>query len=50
MKITKNKIEKEIEFYKDCIEGFRIRGHRGDHSDFESLAKCELLRGDIRKA
>ena len=50
MKITKNKIEKEIEFYKDCIEGFRIRGHRGSKSNFESLAKCELLRGDIRKA
>lgn len=45
MKITKNKIEKEIEFYKDCIEGYG-----GDELVFKSLAKCELLRGDIRKA
>ena len=45
MKITKNKIEKEIEFYKDCIEGYG-----GDELVFKNLAKCELLRGDIRKA
>jgi len=50
MKITKDKIEKEIEFNKECVEDSKIRGHRGSRLDFKDLAKCELLRGNIRKA
>ena len=50
MKITKDKIQKWIGIYKDSIKNFESRGVRGAYDDFESLARCELLLGNIKKA
>lgn len=50
MEITKDKTQEWIELYKDSIKNFESRGVRGSKRDFEHLARCELLLGDIKKA
>jgi hypothetical protein len=50
MKITVDDIKIKIESYKENVKSFESDGMRGSRRDFEALARCELLLGDIKKA
>ena len=50
LKLTKEKIQEWIEDYKDSIKFFESRGSRGDHFDFEHLARLHMLLGEFKKA